>query len=386
MTDSDNLRPIRDYPDVNFIEGYTVEKLAEDMMSWFKTKKKELTGEDIVLGKADDRSIILQTGAYFIFQGYMFSDDAGKMGLLKYSRGKFLENLGALKHIYRKRAAGATTTIRFSLSGERATTTGIPKGTRLTAGDSVYFATDEYCEILTGEIFVDVRATCLAAGSAGNDYGVGEISTIVDPIPYVESGENITRPENGSDEEDDESLKQRIYVAPSAYSTAGTRDAYEYFVRKFNPEITDVKVTSPEACVVRIRYLLKSGEVPGPESIKELKLYLSEPEIKPLTDKVEVMAPELTDYNLNVMYYINMSDKSRAEIIQSKVTDAINGFKIWQKSKMGRDINPDELIRRVLDAGAKRAVIAAPAFKTVPEDSVASLKEEIVTYGGMEDD
>lgn len=381
-----DLKPIEEYPDISFMDNYTIQKLENDMLIWFLEKRKELTGEDTVLASADDRRILLQTGAYFIFQGYMFSDDAGKMGLLKYSRGKFLENLGALKHISRNGAVSATVTIRFVLKEPRLTTTGIPEGTRLTAGDGVYFSTLEYGEIRIGETVVEITAVCMTPGSAGNNYEIGDISTIVDPVPYIDGAENITRPENGTDIEDDESLRKRIYMAPSAYSTAGTNDAYAYFVREFNSEVSDVRIISPAPCIVEIRYLLKEGEVPGEESISSLKAYLSQSSIRPLTDQVVVKAPELIPYDLKVKYFINQSDSNRVISIKKCVEEAIRSYEIWQRSKMGRDINPNELIRLILVAGAKRAEITSPDFKVVGAESVASLHSETISYGGLEDD
>lgn len=383
---NDELKPVREYPDISFIDSYTVERLENDMVGWFKEKRKELTGEDTIPGEADDRRLLLKTGAYFIFQGYMFADDAGKMGLLKYSRGDFLENLGALKHIYRKPAAGATTTVRFRIREPRETTTGIPRNTRLTAGDGIYFATDEYGEILAGELYADIAATCTAPGSLGNRYEAGDIGTIVDPVPYIDSAANITKPENGADTEDDDSLRQRIFMAPSAYSTAGTGDAYRYFVKQFNPGITDVLVTSPEECVVEVRYLLAGGEIPGTESIKALEEYLSNPSIRPLSDRIHVMAPEQVSYDLRFTYFINRSDRERAGVIQKAVGEAVEQFKLWQRTKMGRDINQTELIRLVMAAGAKRLEVSSPAFSVVPEGAVASLGQEQVSYGGLEDD
>ena len=381
-----DLQAIEDYPDISFIDNYTMENLVNDMISWFKEKRQELTGEDITLAAADDRRIMLQTGAYFIYQGYMFSDNAGKMGLLKYSTGDFLENLGALKHVYRKTATGATTTIRFSMEAARTTVTGIPKGTRVTAGDGVYFATDEYGEIIIGQTYADVSATCTSTGSSGNDYDIGDIATIVDTVPYISSAANITAPENGTDIETDDSLRERIYIAPASYSTAGTEDSYEYYVREFNSTVSDISITSTEPCVVTVRYLLENGEVPGEESINELKEYLEQSSIKPLTDKVEVYAPNLVSYDLDIKYYINQSDKNRAESIQQKVTSAINEYILWQRSKMGRDINPNELTKKVLAAGAKRMEITAPVFSMVESDSVAALGASSITYGGLEDD
>lgn len=293
-----DLKPIKEYPDISFIENYSMEKLEADMLAWFYEKRKELTGETISLSVADDRRIILQTGAYFIFQGYMFSDNAGKMGLLKYSYGDFLENLGALKHIYRQEAKNATVTIRFCVEEARNSATSIPQGTRLTSGNGVYFATDTYAEIKAGEVYTDVNAVCMQAGKEGNEYEIGDIKIIADPLPFIDSAKNISVPDNGADRETDEALRERIYTAPAAYSSAGTSDAYAYFVKQFNPEITDIKITSPEPCKVLVRYLLKEGRVPGKESIKAMQEYLSSASIRPVTDAVEVRPPELEEYQI----------------------------------------------------------------------------------------
>ena len=381
-----NLKSIEEYPEISFMKDYTVEKLADEMLSWFKKKRTELTGEDIILGKADDRRIILLAGAYFIFQGYMCMDDAGKMGLLKYSRGDYLENLGALKHIYRKPAAGATTTLRFAMVATRASATSIPKGTRVTAGDGVYFATDEYAEIPIGETFVDIPATCTTTGQATNQYDIGDLNTIVDPVAFIDSAKNTTKPENGADIESDDSLRQRIYIAPASYSTAGSVDSYEYFARQYSADISNVRITSPSPGVVQIRYLLKDGIIPETESINGLKEYLSGSDIRPLTDKVEVMAPTQRKYSIDLTYYINSSDQSRANAIQSKVSKAVADYIVWQRSMIGRDINPDELKKRILDSGAKRADIRMPAFTVVDTESVAGLENQTVTYGGLEND
>lgn len=381
-----SLKGVIDYPEISFIKNYTMEKLADDMVSWFKEKYKELTGKDIVLGKADERRIILLAGAYFIYQGYMYMDDAGKMGLLKYSRGEYLENLGAIKHIHRKPAAGSTTTVKFSMKSKRTSAIGIPKGTRVTAGDNVYFATDEYSEIPAGSLSVDVPATCTSVGQMTNNYDIGDLNALVDIIAFIDEAKNITKPEGGADIESDESLRQRIYMAPAAYSSAGSADSYEYFVRQFYTGVSSVRITSPSPRVVRVRYLLENGAIPESESIARLKEYLSSPSIKPLTDSIEVLAPVKKTYSINITYYVNSSDQSRAANIQLNVVAAINDYINWQKSEIGRDINPDVLRQKILNAGAKRVDITSPVFTIVDEDSVASLEAQSVTYGGLEND
>ena len=218
------------------------------------------------------------------------------------------------------------------------------------------------------------------------NYDIGDISTIVDLIAFVDRAKNITKPENGADIETDESLRQRIYIAPASYSTAGSIDSYEYFARQYSADITNVRIISPGPGVVEIRYLLRGGVIPEAESIKGLKEYLSGSDIRPLTDKVEVIAPAQVKYTLNLTYYINSSDQSRANTIQGKVTEAINEYIKWQRSEIGRDINPDVLKQKIIEAGAKRADIISPIFTVVDSNSVAGVETQTVTYGGLESD
>lgn len=383
----DELRAISDYPDISFIDNYTISKLEEDMISWYKEKRKELTGEDVVLGMADDRRILLQAGAYFIFQGYMYIDNAGKMGLIKYSRGGYLENLGALKHVSRMNSKQATTTIRFQIVEERSAAIGIPIGTQMTAGDGIYFATDEYSEILPGELYVDVGATCTVTGSCGNNYDIGDIKIIVNPVPFIDQAWNITKPENGANlEEDDPSYRERIFIAPASYSTAGTEASYEYFVRQFNPDVSDIWITVPADCVVQIQYLLKGGKIPGEESMDGILEYLSAKERKVLCDKIQIIPPEQAAYEINVKYYINQSDKNRADVIQNKVESSIDEYVAWQCAQMGRDINPDMLRHKIIAAGAKRAEILSPEFTVINPGTVPVLTQKSVIYGGIEND
>ena len=61
-------------------------------------------------------------------------------------------------------------------------------------------------------------------------------------------------------------------------------------------------------------------------------------------------------------------------------------YQIWQSSRIGRDINPDELTARLLDAGAKRVRIREPVFQTVGATALAQCTSVKAVYGGLEDD
>ena len=69
-----------------------------------------------------------------------------------------------------------------------------------------------------------------------------------------------------------------------------------------------------------------------------------------------------------------------------KVAAAVEQYKTWQRA-IGRDINPSQLVRMVMDAGAKRVTVTAPTYTPVDATKVSALQgEATVTYGGLEDD
>lgn len=383
---ADELKKLTDYPDVSFIGDYDIDSWESMVIDWYQEKYKEVTGNSVQLPSADWRRLILEGIAYYTFLGMKQIEFNGRMNLLKYAVGGYLENLGALKHVSRQSAAGAVTTLRYSMTAARASATSIPAGSRVTAGDGVYFATDEYAEIPAGSIYVDVKATCLTAGRDGNIYSVGELDTMVDIVTYIDAVANTTIPTNGRDVESDDDLRERIFLAPDGFTTGGTKGAYEYMVRLFDNTVQDVKVTTPDPRIVHIIVLLAGGLIPGSQYLSDLYDFVSDSERKMLTDTIEVAAPNESTYNITVTYYINSSDKNKAVTIQHEVNASVSDYTLWQRSQIGRDLNPDELITRMKNAGAKRVVITSPTYTVLNDSQVAVPGTVTVTYGGLEDD
>lgn len=383
---SDIKKTLEGYPDISFIENMTLENLQEQMIADFTEKYKEETGEELTLGLGDPNRLVLYAAALQIYQGMQYIDNAGKQSFLKYSYSGFLENLGALKGIQRNPGNPATAIERFTVSAVQNNAISIPMGTRVTAGDNVYFYTVEDAEIPAGAEYIDIQVECTEAGTGANGYEAGKINILVDSINYIGSVANTTKSEGGAEEESDEQLADRIYLAPSSYSTAGPDDAYEYWVKTCNSGITDVKVQSPSDGVVEIRFIMQDGTIPGEATLQEVATFLQNEKIRPLTDKVEVKAPVAQNYAINLTYYIAESDKNQASAIQQNVNSAVDAYKMWQCEKIGRDINPSYLMRLIMNAGAKRAVIASPEFTVVSAENIALCTTVTVTYGGVESD
>lgn len=379
------IQELKNLPDVSFIGDVTLKDIEDSLVRDYEEKYFETTGEKIILARADPVTLLLYACAVQFYQGYKYIDKAGKMDLLKYAYGPYLDHIASMKGITREQAKPARVMVRFTLSEVRPNTIEIPQGTHVTDG-SMYFETEQYAEIKPGSGYIDVECVCLVSGSDGNDLQPGEINTLVNPIPYVASVSNIEETAGGVDIEDDDSMKERVYIAPSSYSVAGPEDAYRYWVKTFNSGISDVLVQSDNPVDVIVEFIMSDGELPTTGLIQGLQLYLQNKQIRPLTDKVTVKAPDTVDYKLDVRYYINTSDLKRADTIKANVTASVEQYIVWQRSKIGRDINPSQLIQMMVSAGAKRVEVKLPVFQVVGAANVAKLVSQTVTYGGIEDD
>jgi len=376
---------ILNLPDVSFIDDMQLEDVQMQMVRDYQDRYKAITGKDVVLDRADPMSLILYALSIQVYQALLYVDKTGKQDLLKYSYGAYLDNLAAMKGIAREQAKPSRAMIRFTLSGIRPSTVEIPEGTRVTNGE-VYFQTESHAEIPSGESSVDVAAECMTSGVVGNNLEVGEINILVDPVPYVAKVANTEPTTGGADIEDDDTLKDRIYIAPSKYSVAGPEESYRYWVKTYNSNISDVLIYSDDPVDVVIEFIMNDGELPSESMLLGVQKFLSDEQIRPLTDRVTVKAPETVEYKVNVKYFVNQSDLKKVDTIKTAVNAAVDDYIQWQRSKIGRDINPSQLIQQMVSAGAKRVEVALPVFQVIGKANVAKLSSKTVTYGGLEDD
>ncbi|WMJ88855.1 baseplate assembly protein [Anaerocolumna sp. MB42-C2] len=383
---ANDIQKLYDLPEISFIDDLTADTLLEEMISDFQEKYNELTGEYEVLGEFDKYRILLNAVALKNYQVCQYIDRAGKMNLLKYSSGDYLLNLGAARGVEMNEEKAATCPVTFTLSELQTSVVAIPQATQVTAGDGVYFETQEYAEIPPGTSEVTVNTICKVTGTVGNGYVIGQINVLVEPIPYIESVKNIAASSGGEDIMSDDDFREKIYLSPSGYSTTGPEDAYIYWVKKCSSFISDVKVITPEDDVVQIILLKKEGEIPDSSFLKDIQDYLQNNNIKPLTEKVIVTAPTVVNYDITGTYYINRSDAVNIERIQSAVLQAIQEYRLWQKEKIGRDLNPFYLQYLLMKSGVKRAELTNPTFTNINDTSIAIESKVALVYGGMEDD
>ncbi len=343
-----------------------------------------ITGATLYPG--DPVRLFLESLAAVIGQQRVIIDQAGKSNLVNYAREAYLDHIGAMTDTPRLEMAKAIVKVRFVLSGVLGSVTPIAKGVRVSPDGKIFFETVAAAEIPAGESSLVIDCQCTEAGALGNGFLPGQITKLVDPIPYVASVINTTETTGGADLETDAAYVERIILAPEKYSVAGPDGAYQYWAKTANQNIIDIATFSPSPGVVNVIPLALGGTLPDDEILTAVGNLLNRRDKRPLTDSIQVLPPNQINYDISLTYYIAVSDIPLVAQIQANVNAAVENFKAWQKSKLGRDINPSVLTQYIMGAGAKRVSIISPTYAALEPNQVANDVTMTITYGGIEDE
>ena len=102
-----------------------------------------------------------------------------------------------------------------------------------------------------------------------------------------------------------------------------------------------------------------------------------------------VKAPTAANYEINLHYWINQDDSSKAAQIQADVEAAVEQYRLWQQTKIGRDITPGKLLQLVFAAGASRvddSRLMPASWQKLEAMQVAQCTKVNVVYEGYKDE
>ena len=364
---------------INFVNTNT-QALEKEIF----TKYENLIGKN--LSPANPERLFLETITYLITLLKFDINHTANQNLLPFAKGQALDKLGELVGVYRLPAQPARTTLRFYTDSPKTFDIVIPQNTKATPDQKIFFKTTQEAVIKAGNTFVDVEAVCEEAGTIGNGFLPSQINMLATPLPYITAVENITISMYGTDIESDEHLKERIRLAPESFSNAGSKGAYIFHTKSAHQDITDVSVFSPQAGVVKVVFILKDEQIPDADMINTVKAYLNDEKIRPLTDQVLVEAPQAVNYDIDFTYYILKGYEPLQAQIQQQVEKAVQEYILWQKTKIGRDILPEELISRLKAIqGVYRIDITKPVYTALSQEQLAVANNISINYGGAID-
>ncbi len=351
-------------PEPDFISrdpaGITAEMVAQ---------YERLTGK--TLQPAQVERLLIDVLAYRESLVRIGIQEAAKKNLLAFAQAPMIDYLGELVGVTRLPPKAAPTILRFSLPSSQASDLVIEAGTRADGGDgAVTFATNADAVLPSGALYVDVQATCLEAGTIGNGWQPGQISSLVDDLGDIDvTVANLAVTAGGYPEEETDRLRERIRLAPEAFSTAGSRLAYVFHAKSAHQAIVDVAVLSPTPGKVVLYPLLDTG-LPDDAMLALVEATCSAEKVRPLTDNVKALRPVQVDYTI-------AADLTLYATADRDVTYglALNGAKSYQataRAGLGRDLVDSQVSTALQAVGVYRVALRTPALRPLAENEWAN--------------
>lgn len=357
---------------------------------------EQITGR--TLQPADPDRAFISWVSSIIVQERVMLNYAANQNIPSRAVGENLDALGEMIYnIKRTQAKPAVCIMRFNISAPQETAIVVPRGTKVTdASRTLSWATVEDTLVPIGETSVEVMAQCETSGEVGNGYVPGQINTLmdIDNILFYSSCENVDTSNSGAERADDNSYFELMRTGLDSYSTAGPRGAYEYWAKSVSTSIADVRAITPKgkAGYVNIFAVMKNGEIADDGTKNAIYSACNDDTVRPLTDMVEVLDPEVVDYNIYITYYVNRNSELSLRDISQAVSNAVDQYISWQHEKIGRDINPSRLIWLMRETGVKRVDVKSPVFMSLCDGmdgvipQIARVGKVTVTNGGYEDE
>lgn len=283
---------------------------------------------------------------------------AAEQNLVAFATEDRLDALAGNLGVTRLTNKQATCTIRFTLATVLGTDTTIPAATRVrSTNESVTFTPNVDGTIPAGQSYADLPCTCTIGGEVGNGYTAGQISSLLDPIAGVDTASNTTTTEGGVDTETDEALRERVRLAPYAYGSAGSKNAYKFHALSVGPEIVDAYVTSPAGGEVQVAILTISG-APSGAQITAVETALSAETVRPLTDTVTVVSATALPYTIEAE--LTVYDTADQASVLVAATAAAEALAAARRRTLGADITGAQVQAALFVSGVYDMTLIEP--------------------------
>ena len=182
--------------------------------------------------------------------------------------------------------------------------------------------------------------------------------------------------------ETDTALRQRVQLAPHAFSVAGPELAYVFHARSAHPDVADATAISPTPGEVLVTVLATSGTgVPSAPVLDAVRAVLDGP-VRPLTDAVTVQAAQLVDFSIEAQLHV-FAGPDQA-LILSTAQASLTAY-LASARRLGRDIPRSAIIAALHVGNVQRVELLAPLADVVITAQQAANPVAIsVTVAGTE--
>lgn len=319
------------------------------------------------LAPADVEVLILNPFAYELQLLRMTANNVFRQNLVDFASVPMLDYLAALVGVTRETATGAECTIRFNfVSGANAVL--LPAGIRVQSTDGqAIFVTVAAVNVAANTSYVDIDAICQATGTVGNGYAAGNVSIILDPQPFITTAANLAATAGGNDAETDDQLRDRVKIAPSAFSVAGPTEAYEFWAKTTDPSIVDVNCVTTAPGVVTLYPLCSGGALASTALKDKILAVCSDSKRRPQNDTVLVADPTVVSYTIDVT--LTLFNSAVPSEVLTTVNANLSAFQQAGINTLGLDVVIAQIVGRCVVPGVYNVVVNSPIANIIADDA-----------------
>jgi phage-related baseplate assembly protein len=154
-------------------------------------------------------------------------------------------------------------------------------------------------------------------------------------------------------------LRERVRLAPEAFTVAGPAGSYRYHALAAHPDVADAYADSPAPGQVRVTVLAKTG-LPPQAVLDAVQSVLSGETVRPLCDTVTTSAPAVTAYTIDAL--IQTSAGVLPSDAVTAATAAATAFAAGKSALLGKDVPISQVMTALSVPGVHRVILlTAPA-------------------------
>lgn len=305
----------------------TIEEIYQELAADFQSR----TG--LTAGGSGDLAVRFYAVAAQLYGLYAQADWTNRQCFPQTASGEALERHAQLRGISRRQAGKASGVVRFFAAEERTGAAQIPAGTICMTAEGLRYMILEEGTIPLGETQLDLMAEAAEAGVAWN-VAAGRIVYLTVPPTGITACSNPEALTNGSDEETDESLRERVMATYNRLANGANAAFYEQAAMSYEG-VAAVKVLPRNRGVGTVDVVVAAqGGMPDQTLLDELQAHFDS--IREIAVDVQVIGPTQAEVTLSIAlttedgYTFEQVSQAVQQTVENWFTGALLGKPVLQ--------------------------------------------------------
>lgn len=335
----------------------SIEEIYQELASEFQTR----TG--LTAGGSGDLAVRFYAVASQLYGLYAQADWIDRQCFPQTAVGEALDRHGELRGVSRRQAGKASGIVRFFAGEDRTAEAKIAAGTVCMTAEGQRYVTTGSGSIPVGETWADLEVEAVEAGSVWN-VPAGRIIYLALPPSGITACTNPLALTNGADEEDDESLRERILATYRRLANGANSAFYEQEAMSFDG-VAAVKVLPKNRGVGTVDVVVSAqGGMPDQALLDALQVHFDS--VREIAVDLQVIAPAEVSVDLEVA--IEPEDgytfDQVSRTVQRKLEDWFTG------QLLGKPVLQAELVALVFGVEGVANCVVTLADGEIAADSV----------------